>query len=78
MVVSPLSPDGQHAQIVDEARSARRVPAGVFERFRGRLPPQTGEPREQRLSGGVGQVPRGCQTLCQPHHQTEVSQGGFI
>ena len=68
-----LSSDGQHAEIVDDARSARRLLAGVFEQLCGRLPSQTGEPREQRLAGGVGQIPRSCQALCQPHHQTEVS-----
>lgn len=57
-----------------DVRGSGRLPVGVLERFRGRLPPQTGEPRQQRLTGGVGQVPRGCQALCQPHHQTEVSR----
>lgn len=70
--------DGQHAEIVDDVRGARRVLAGVFERqLCGRLPSQTGEPGEQRLTRGVGQIPRSCQALCEPHHQTEVSLGHF-
>lgn len=69
-----FSTDGQYAEIVSDAWSARRLPAGVFEQLRGRLPSQTGEPGEQRLARGVGQIPRSCQALCQPHHQTEVSQ----
>lgn len=73
MIVPPLSSDGQHAQIVDDARSARRLHPGVSEQFCGRLPSQTREPRERRLTGGLGQIPRSRQALCQPHHQTEVS-----
>lgn len=69
-----FSSDGQHAEIVAGVRGARRLPAGVLEQLRGRLPAKTGEPGEQRLNGGLGQVPRCCQALCQPHHQAEVSQ----
>lgn len=69
-----FSSDGQHAEIVDDARSARRLSAGVFEQLCGRLSSQTGESGEQRLVGGLGQIPCSCQALCQPHHQTEVSQ----
>lgn len=71
---SSFSSDGQHAEIVAGVRGARRLPAGVLEQLRGRLPAQTGEPGEQRLNGGLGQIPRCCQALCQPHHQAEVSQ----
>lgn len=59
---------------MDDVCGARRLPVGVSEQFCGRLPSQTGEPGEQRLAGGLGQIPRGCQALCQPHHQAEVSQ----
>lgn len=65
--------DGQLAEIVAAVRGARPLPAGVLEQLGGRLPAQTGEPGGQRLAGGLGQVPRCCQALCQPHHQTEVS-----
>lgn len=73
--IPPASSDGQHVEIVHSAGSACRLPARVFEQFRGRLPSKTGEPREQRLTGGVVQIPRSRQALCQPHHQAEVSQG---
>lgn len=42
--------DGQNAEIVGDVRGSGRLPAGVLEQFRGRLPSQTGEPREQRLA----------------------------
>jgi len=58
--VTPLSSDGQNAEIVGDVRGARSLPSGVFQHFRGRLPSQAGEPREQRLTGGVGQIPRSC------------------
>lgn len=66
--------DGQLAEIVAAVRGARPLPAGVLEQLGGRLPAQTGEPGGQRLAGGLGQVPRCCQALCQPHHQAEVSR----
>lgn len=70
------SPDGQHTEIVGDVRSSRRLSAGVLERLRGRVPPQTGEPGEQRVTGGLGQIPSCCQALRQPHYQTEVSGSG--
>lgn len=69
-----LSSDGQHAEIVAGVGSARPLPAGMLEQHRWRLPAQTGEPGKQRLTGGLGQIPGRGQALCQPHHQTEVSQ----
>lgn len=58
---------------MDRVRSSRRLSAGMLEQLRRRVSPQTGEPGEQRVTGGLGQVPGRCQALCQPHHQAEVS-----
>lgn len=74
---SSSSSDGQHVEVVDDVRSARTLPAGVLEQLGGRLPSQTGESGEQRLTGRVGQVPRSYPALCEPHHQAEVSQHGL-
>lgn len=75
--LSPHS-DGQNAEIVGDVCRARPLPSGVSEQLCGCLPPQTGEPGEQRVAGGLGQIPGSCQALCQPHHQAEVSHGDSI
>lgn len=69
-----FSSDGQPSEIMDRACSSRHLSAGVLEQLRRRVPPQTGESREQRVTGGLGQIPGCCQALRQPHHQAEVSK----
>lgn len=64
--------DGQNPEVVGDARRARALPARVSEQPGGRLPAQTGESREQRVTEGLGELPGGGPALCQPHHQAEV------
>lgn len=74
-LTSRFSPqNGQHAEVVRGVCGARRLPRDVPEQLGGRLPPQTRESGQQRVSRGMGQIPRSRQALCQPHHPTEVSQ----
>lgn len=69
-----FSSDGLHSENVDRVCSSRHLSAGMLEQLRRRVSPQTGEPGEQRVPGGLGQIPGCCQALCQPHHQAEVSE----
>lgn len=68
-----FSSDGQPSEVVDGVCSSPHLSAGVLEQLGRRVPPQTGESWEQRVTGGLGQIPGCCQALRQPHHQAEVS-----
>lgn len=77
-MLSCFSSDGQDDEIVDDACSCGPLPAGVSEQLCRRLPPQTGEPGERRLTGGLGQIPLSDPALCQPHHQAEVRHAQYL